>query len=119
MNEINLNLTNIIAVVLVTTIIGVIGIIWFLVVFQPFGTKTKPKHSSSSHLKKYGISIRIINTYDECISNINELLSYNPKILGFDCEWKPYRNEDKPNLISLLQISDNSICLLIRLKNIF
>ena len=67
----------------------------------------------------YGISVILINTFEECIFYINKLLSYKPIILGLDCEWKPYFNKNNINKISLLQISDNNICLLIRLKNIF
>ena len=70
--------------------------------------------------KQYGVSVRLINTTDECVANINQLLLCNPRILGFDCEWKPYFGDsDTKNSVSLLQISNEKICLLIRLKSIF
>lgn len=62
-----------------------------------------------------GIKIKIARTTQECVTGITELLSSNPCILGLDCEWKPYFNQDGYNKISLLQLSNNKICLLIRL----
>ena len=69
--------------------------------------------------KQCGVSVRLIQTSEECINSIKDLLASNPPVLGFDCEWKPYFDSDKStNPVSLLQLSNQHICLLIRLKDI-
>ena len=83
-------------------------------------TYTKSKETPNQVSTQCGVSVRLIHTTQECIDNIRDLLSMNPKVLGFDCEWKPYFDSDETrNPVSLLQLSNQHICLLIRLKDIF
>ena len=104
---------------------SIVVLIIILVVTVCFGyfhlNKRSKKRSIDCEVSKQcGVSVRLIRTTQECIDNINDLLAINPPVLGFDCEWKPYFDSDKSkNAVSLLQLSNQHICLLIRLKDIF
>ena len=66
--------------------------------------------------QQHGINIKVISTVDDCVECINDLQSYYPQLLGMDCEWKPYAcDRNNYNRVSLLQLCDNNVCLLIRL----
>ena len=71
---------------------------------------------TSYHVR--GIPIKIIDNVNDCETCVNQLLSNNPQLLGFDCEWKPMKNKQEYNRISLLQLCDNSICLLLKMIDI-
>eukprot|EP01084_Bolivina_argentea_P184939 318948_1 len=91
----------------------VIIIITFVVSKLYFYYQSKPKC-----IIHEGICTKIAITTKQCIDLINELESYQPKIVGFDIEWssKTTNNNTNNNKVSLLQIGHKNIIILIRLN---
>eukprot|EP01083_Nonionella_stella_P316680 1149544_1 len=57
-----------------------------------------------------GIPVVIVSDRTSCIGALRALSSYQPQVVGFDCEWKP-----KQNKISLIQIGHERLIILIRI----
>ncbi len=55
---------------------------------------------------------QIVSDTAQCIAALNELSSFNPYLLGLDCEWVG------KNKISLLQIAHQSLIILIRIHKL-
>ena len=77
----------------------------------------------SCHVR--GIPVKIIDNASDCQVWINKLLSNKPRLLGLDCEWKTWKNNNSKNKycqhrgpVALLQICDDNICLLLKMINI-
>ena len=87
---------------------------------RTFGRYTQNKDNKNTRISYHvrGIAVKIIDNVNDCEKYINQLLSNNPKLLGFDCEWKPIQNKQEYNRISLLQLCDNNICLLLKMIDI-
>eukprot|EP01083_Nonionella_stella_P011589 32879_1 len=75
------------------------------------------------NLKRTGLKVRniplvIVDDYTSCDKAIIEFLSFNPSIIGMDCEWKPYFDKKENNTVSLIQLCHHKQCLLIRIQKI-
>ena len=65
------------------------------------------------------VDVYVINNVSDCILYINKLLSYNCHYIGIDAEWKPKKSKlDKNNKISVFQISNHKICLIIQIQQL-
>ena len=65
-----------------------------------------------------GVEVKIIENSKDCERCINQLLSRKPQVVGLDCEWKPIINKEDKHSVSLLQINDNNVCLLLQMQKI-
>ena len=78
--------------------------------------KTDDMGDISWHVR--GITVKTIDNASDCQVWINKLLSNKPRLLGLDCEWKALGNNYNRGRVALLQICDDSICLLLKMINI-
>eukprot|EP01083_Nonionella_stella_P149787 476196_1 len=86
---------------------------------KPIKNKVKPKANLEPiyHIVPLTAEIMVVTNEMECHAAMSRLLSYAPKVVGFDMEWK--RNSQR---VALMQIAvDHTFIILIRvymLKNI-
>ena len=64
------------------------------------------------------IPVKVIDNVNDCQKCVNQLLSNNPRLLALDCEWKSMKTKQEYNRVSLLQLCDNNICLLLKMIEI-
>ena len=72
------------------------------------------------HRQSCGVPIVSITNGNECVNWMNQLLSCPTNIFAIDCEWRPNFTKGKPqNKVSILQISNHKLCLIIYLQRLF
>ena len=90
----------------------------FGVTFILFTRFLNPKQKVIKSKRK--IPLILIDDYEECNTAIIKFLSFQPSMIGMDCEWKPYfdNKDENKNKVSLIQLSHHKQCLLIRIQKI-
>lgn len=82
---------------------------------SPRGASQRILLEFETNVRKVSLHITVAKTSDDVDQWLN---THDPKVLGFDIEWKPFFKPNPPNKASLMQLSSDDAVLLIQLFSV-